>query len=49
MEFKYTNYAKRVGYKKKNNLWYDSMGFIVSEEEIKNSYNELERIVNGQT
>ena len=47
MESRYVAYAKRVGYKKKGSLWYDKMGFIVSEKEIKDSLDEIVRIVSG--
>ena len=47
MESKYITYAKRVGYKKKGSMWYDKMGFIVSEKEIKDSLDEIVRIVNA--
>jgi hypothetical protein len=45
MEYKYINYAKKV-YKKKNGLWFDKFGLILSEKEIKDSVDEIERILN---
>lgn len=45
MDSKYQKYAKRVGYKKKGSIWIDSLGFPVSESEIRDSFHELEKIM----
>jgi len=49
MDSKYQRYAKRVGFKKKGSLWIDPQGFPTSEAEIKQSYDEIEKIMeNGE-
>lgn len=47
MESKYNNFAKKVGFKKKNGLYYDKLGFVVNESDIKQMYSEIERITSN--
>lgn len=40
-------FAKRTGFKKPKNGYTDKQGFLVSESEITNFYNEVQRILNN--
>lgn len=41
-------FAKKAGFKKKQGIYYDSLGFFVSEKEIKDYYEEINRIYSRQ-
>lgn len=41
-------FAKKAGFKKKQSIYYDSLGFFISEKEIRDCYEEISRILNRE-